>query len=121
MRDGQAVRMNGGSGTSSTTISGRGCLGGRPRLRFWATIRPLCEQLAAPDAPGLLAGSRASARQASRTGHFEQIALARAMSMRSSEKKRNVSVPVAVVAAGLGPPLARPARPAAVSRAPGCR
>jgi len=92
VQDGQAVRMNGGSGTSSTTISGRGCLGGRPRLRFWATIRPLWSSWP-PHTPKGSWRERASERQVSRTGHFEQIALARAMSMRSSEKKRNVSVP----------------------------
>ena len=30
-----------GSGTSSITTTGRGCLGGRPRGRLWATMRPL--------------------------------------------------------------------------------
>ncbi len=32
--------IDGGRGTSSTTGSGRGCLGGRPRRRLLATIRP---------------------------------------------------------------------------------
>ena len=71
---------------------GPGVLGRPAPLALLGRIRPLWSSWP-PHTPHGSWRSRASARQGSRTGHFEQMALARAMSMRSSEKNRTVSVP----------------------------
>src|SRR5262249_51438684 len=65
-------------------------LGGGPRLRFWASTLPMADS-SPPQTPH---GSRrplAASRQASRTGHARQKALARAMSSSCSEKNRSMS------------------------------
>ncbi|CAB5068208.1 unannotated protein [freshwater metagenome] len=82
----------GGAGTSSTTSTGRGCLGGRPRPRLCATGTPSTSSWP-PHTPQGSARSTAPARQALASGHFEQIALARAMVNASSLKNRWASVP----------------------------
>ena len=55
----QAIRAAGTSSSSASPTSTGRTLGGRPRLRFWATTLPLHEQLAAPHAPRLAPGQGA--------------------------------------------------------------
>src|ERR1700674_670164 len=83
------------SATSSSHVvgrasSGRGCLGGLPRLRLLAMIFPLTSS-SPPHTPQGSRRPTAAARQASRTSHPAQNALARAMSSSCSEKNRGVS------------------------------
>ena len=75
---------------SSTTSRGRRTFGGRPRPRFSATTRPSIEHLAAPDPVRLLA-DEGPIEAGTRTGQIEQMARARASSIRSSEKNSRVS------------------------------
>ena len=63
---------------SSTTRRGRGTLGGRPRPRFSATIRPSIN-ISPPQMPYGSWRTSARSRQATRAGQVEQIARARAI------------------------------------------